>query len=327
MPSPRLRNRKAGRWFWVNNVLVGGCFPGLDVYAKFTYVVLCYHANNPSNATRMFLGVLAEEVGCSLAKLKLALERLEAAGLVMMESGSGRGKGNTFLLTDANEAARKQSQGGLFPEEDQKKEPPDGPFEREKGPPDGSFSAESSHVVAPVYKTTAKTKEEKTTTIQPPPSEPSGVDGAERPPEEGRPEGPSQANGALRDDSGAIGDGSKESKHTAIKAEIFRLYLEHNPGVEKVPWDGLAGARLNVMMGKSGWTVEQWCRCIRNRYASDGINVGEWPQDFIPYLGRYIAGPLDRFNKGPSHENVNPRTARNREAVRAVYEQIDAGLL
>jgi hypothetical protein len=134
---------------------------------------------------------------------------------------------------------------------------------------------------------------------------------------------------APADDPPTIGndptDGSPDRKQ--IIDEVHRLYQAHNPGI-KVPWTDLAFLRLKREVERvKGWTTEQWLDCVRNRYASDGIILGELPESFIPYLSRYISGPMDRYGKakGANSGNVSARTARNRAALSEVVSGIRKG--
>jgi hypothetical protein len=126
-------------------------------------------------------------------------------------------------------------------------------------------------------------------------------------------------------DSGEAADGVPDRRQ--ITDEIHLLYQFHNPGV-KVPWTALAFLRLKREVERvRGWTTEQWVICVRNRYASDGIILGELPESFIPYLSRYISGPMDRYGKakGANSGNVSARTARNRAALAEVVHDIRQG--
>ena len=133
---------------------------------------------------------------------------------------------------------------------------------------------------------------------------------------------------AHTDDPPPKSDGSVEGvDRKAVTDEIHRLYQFHNPGI-KVPWTPLAFLRLKREIERvRGWTTEQWVVCCRNRYASDGIILGELPESFIPYLSRYVSGPVDRYGKakGANSGNVSARTARNRAALDEVVGDIRKG--
>jgi hypothetical protein len=133
---------------------------------------------------------------------------------------------------------------------------------------------------------------------------------------------------AHMDDSPLNGSTSGEPPdRKRVVALIDALYQSHNPGI-KVPWTDLAFLRLKRETERvKGWGTEQWLDCVRNRYASDGIILGELPESFIPYLSRYISGPMDRFGKakGANSGNVSARTARNRSALAEVVSGIRKG--
>jgi hypothetical protein len=171
-----------------------------------------------------------------------------------------------------------------------------------------------------IAETTTETTAESTANDTAAPAESAG-DGSAIPPE------PDYE--AHTDDPPAIGsdptNGSPDRKQ--IVDEIHRLYQFHNPGI-KVPWTDLAFLRMKREVARvKGWTTEQWLDCVRNRYASDGIILGELPESFIPYLSRYISGPMDRYGKakGANSGNVSARTARNRAALAEVVGGIRKG--
>lgn len=95
------------------------------------------------------------------------------------------------------------------------------------------------------------------------------------------------------------------SAHTAIRAEIARLYERANR--LNVPWNGHHGKRLAALLkANPSWPLEAWLRCVHNRFASDGINPAEDPIRWIGKLVNYARGPLDKFGglKPRSHEQI-----------------------
>jgi hypothetical protein len=97
----------------------------------------------------------------------------------------------------------------------------------------------------------------------------------------------------------------KESKKTpSAKAderftpvqEFIKRCCEH----AKVPlvWDGAEGKQLSAWL-KAAPTVplEEVKELVRNRFRSRDDPPGRRPCKWIPYLGDYASGPLDRFNK------------------------------
>jgi hypothetical protein len=94
-----------------------------------------------------------------------------------------------------------------------------------------------------------------------------------------------------------------------------------------VPWTRRAFLRLkNEVERLPDITQEQWIQCVHNRFASEGVVVGQLPETFIPYLPRYISGPLDRYGKVMEAENGRypiSRAGITRQFVATVLREID----
>lgn len=87
-----------------------------------------------------------------------------------------------------------------------------------------------------------------------------------------------------------------DERHNPIREEIAALYRREN-GLEP-PWTGHHGKALKRLLDANRtWPVEVWLRCVRNRFASEGINPAADPIGWIKRLPDYARGPLDRFNK------------------------------
>ena len=199
--------------------------------------------------------------------------------------------------------------------------PPTGRSGRRR--PVGQSTANKAATLPPTLtENTSETTSE--TTAEEPSAQPAAdAVGAELPPQsdQSHTDDPPPSGG----DSGEIADGVPNRR--AITDEIHRLYQFHNPGI-KVPWTPLAFVRLKREVERvRGWTTAEWLTCVRNRYASDGIILGELPESFIPYLSRYISGAVDRYGKakGANSGNVSARTARKRAALAEVVSGIREG--
>ena len=87
-----------------------------------------------------------------------------------------------------------------------------------------------------------------------------------------------------------------DPRHNPIRAEIAALYRREQ-GLEP-PWTGHHGKALKRLLDANRtWPVDVWLSCVRNRFASEGINPAEDPIRWIKGLCSYARGPLDRFNK------------------------------
>jgi hypothetical protein len=131
------------------------------------------------------------------------------------------------------------------------------------------------------------------------------------------------------------GNDKQPGEWQQIVDAINDAYLAANPSMTergiKVPWPALAFVRLKREVKRfPEWGVKEWASCISNRFASDGIMLAEPPEVFIPYLSRYIAGPLIRNHPQEVNgydRNISPRANRNRSALREVHAAIDRGEL
>lgn len=87
-----------------------------------------------------------------------------------------------------------------------------------------------------------------------------------------------------------------DSRHNPIRELIADLYRREN-GLEP-PWTGHHGKALKRLLDANRtWPVDVWLRCVRNRFASEGINPAADPIGWIKRLPDYARGPLDRFGK------------------------------
>jgi len=64
------------------------------------------------------------------------------------------------------------------------------------------------------------------------------------------------------------------------------------------PWTGHHGRALDrLLKANPQWPVEVWLRCVRNRFASDQVNLAEDPIRWLADLPSFAAGRLDKFGK------------------------------
>ena len=123
-----------------------------------------------------------------------------------------------------------------------------------------------------------------------------------------------------------------DSENPASKDRIADLINRHyrlaNHGIE-APWSSKGLMHLNREMARfGGWGPAEWERCVVNRFAPDGVRVGEPPEMFLPELGKYLSGPLNRFGgpkDGPNgyDPSVSARTNRNRASLTEANRRID----
>ena len=85
-----------------------------------------------------------------------------------------------------------------------------------------------------------------------------------------------------------------DSRHSPTRSLIQELHLSKF-GV-RVQWDGSEARALNKLLASNpSWTQAHLDQMVRNRFASE-IN-GERPRSWLPRVGAYVAGPLDRFGQ------------------------------
>jgi hypothetical protein len=86
---------------------------------------------------------------------------------------------------------------------------------------------------------------------------------------------------------------------------------------QKCQWDGSEGKALtNLIKANPSWKAEDYELMVRNRFKSEAIPPDR-PRMWLSNLGRYIAGPLDRFGKAPE---TNKLSATNRARENAFNE-------
>jgi len=69
-------------------------------------------------------------------------------------------------------------------------------------------------------------------------------------------------------------------------------------------WDASeAKAFSNLLKTNPSWKTEELACMVRNYFASEGVN-GDRPRKWLPNLGKYSAGPLDRFQKAKSIQSL-----------------------
>ena len=88
--------------------------------------------------------------------------------------------------------------------------------------------------------------------------------------------------------------GDADSRHGVVRSLIQQLHQEKFH--VSVQWDGSEGRALTkVLAANPGWTAAQLETMARNRFASEV--AADRPRAWLPILGTYAAGPLDRYGK------------------------------
>jgi hypothetical protein len=89
-------------------------------------------------------------------------------------------------------------------------------------------------------------------------------------------------------------------KHTPVKELIEKEWAQRNQ--KTCPWGPAAAKHLATLLSETpDWTVEDYKRCISNRFASDGVAVSEDPKVFISHLPKYLSGPLNQYGQPKNH--------------------------
>lgn len=95
-----------------------------------------------------------------------------------------------------------------------------------------------------------------------------------------------------------------DPRHAPIRELIMRRHFERfNVPVQ---WDGSEGKALDrVLASNPSWSVDQMSAMVNNYFDSEGI-TGARPRKWLPDLGTYAAGPLDRYGRAVEgyHPNV-----------------------
>jgi hypothetical protein len=118
-----------------------------------------------------------------------------------------------------------------------------------------------------------------------------------------------------------------DPRHAPIRELIQSLYLERFK--VRVQWDGSEAKVLDrVLESNPTWTVEQMSAMVRIRFDSQGITSAR-PRKWLPDLGTYAAGPLDRYGKvdeyRPTRQDVNAAlgTRRHQSEPQELVPSID----
>jgi hypothetical protein len=95
---------------------------------------------------------------------------------------------------------------------------------------------------------------------------------------------------SLRGDSGI-----PDPRHTPIRSLILRLHAEKFN--VKGQWDASEAKALSRLLSANpSWTEAELACMVRNHFASEGMTP-QRPRVWLPRLGDYAAGPLDRYGK------------------------------
>jgi hypothetical protein len=87
----------------------------------------------------------------------------------------------------------------------------------------------------------------------------------------------------------------------------------------KCRWDRSEGKAMYCLLSSNpSWSVEEIEQMVRNRFSSDDI-AADRPRRWLGDLGRYAAGPLDRFNKLKGCTSRANGNANGKSNVAEVY--------
>ena len=96
---------------------------------------------------------------------------------------------------------------------------------------------------------------------------------------------------SLRDDS--------DARHNPTRESIKQLH--ENKFKIGCEWDGSEAKALSKLLNANpSWTTETVVGMARNRFDSEDVTP-ERPRGWIPHLGKYGAGPLDRYGRQKLH--------------------------
>jgi len=82
----RVRDARTEKRFFVDNVIIRGYGPLLGVYGISVYAALCMHANLQTQQGFPAHRTIAEQIGCSIGKVKGAIRQLEKLNLIQVEA-------------------------------------------------------------------------------------------------------------------------------------------------------------------------------------------------------------------------------------------------
>ena len=108
-----------------------------------------------------------------------------------------------------------------------------------------------------------------------------------------------------------------DSRHGPIRDLIQELHLKQF--FVKCPWDASEGKALSSLLASNpAWSEGQLASMVQNRFVSEGVNSAR-PRRWLPSLGDYAAGRLDRFGKLFTRSgNVTRRTEEDEQQSNTV---------
>jgi hypothetical protein len=107
---------------------------------------------------------------------------------------------------------------------------------------------------------------------------------------------------------------SPPSLHYLLSKHIQTRYQEKNG--YQCPWNGRTANVIKVFLESHPvWGLTALVQCVDNRFASDRASPSENPASWIPYMDKFLAGPLDEYGKTKGLNNAK-QTATDRSKDR-----------
>lgn len=104
-----IRDQRNCNWYWVDKAVYLNCAKNIGLTAFAVYNALCVYSNGgkcwPSMQT------VADKLGVSRRSISTALDTLEKASLIKIESGATTGNPNVYILLNVVEGMKTEIQG------------------------------------------------------------------------------------------------------------------------------------------------------------------------------------------------------------------------
>jgi hypothetical protein len=110
-----------------------------------------------------------------------------------------------------------------------------------------------------------------------------------------------------------------DPRHHPLLCEIDKQYRASNGGLP-IPSPGRAAKALLEFLGENPkWPLDTLMACVRNRFASRGLNLALPPHAWVKTLPQYAAGPLDDWGKPLQKAESRKQKAADAEEMIADY--------